>query len=114
MRPRPPGVAEPRSAASQGWVVLDGPACTARPLHPEPMMKPLHDSMSILYRVTPAYDRPVGLPSTNSKNAGPNGLDPTQSIHPSVLERWDNDPKYRPAKLRDYFKRSGDTARASG
>jgi len=31
-----------------------------------------------------------------------------------VLERWDNDPKYRPAKLRDYFKRSGDTGRASG
>ncbi len=102
------------SKAEETGLALDKPACTARPLHPVSMMKPLHDSMTILYRLTPAYDRPVGLPSANSKNAGTNGLDPTQNVHPSVLERWDKDAKYRPAKLRDYFKRSGDAARARG
>ncbi|HEY3051967.1 MAG TPA: DUF2235 domain-containing protein [Thermoanaerobaculia bacterium] len=100
--------------AEKAGLVLDGPALAARPLHPEPMMAPLHNSMTVVYHLTPAYDRPVGLPSPNSKNAGPNGLDPTQSVHSSVLQRWDNDPKYRPGKLRDYFKRSGDTARANG
>jgi uncharacterized protein (DUF2235 family) len=87
---------------------LDAPTIAARPLSPNPMMTPLHESRKGVYLATPGFDRPVGLPSPNSKNAGPNGLDPTQSLHPSVLQRWDADPKYRPAKVREYFRKIGD------
>lgn len=89
-------------------LAIDEEVIAARPLHPNPVQKPPHDSRSLKYKVLPAFDRPVCMPSPNSKNAGPNGLDPTQSVHPSVLERWDNDKDYRPPKLRDYFKRVGD------
>lgn len=92
---------------------LDDAARAARPLSPNAMMTPLHESRKGVYLGTPAFDRPVGLPSPNSKNAGPNGLDPTQSVHPSVLQRWDGDAKYRPEKLREYFKTIGDP-RAKG
>lgn len=87
---------------------LDDAAIAARPLSPNPMMAPAHDSRKGVYLATAAFERPVGLPSPNSKNAGPNGLDPTQSIHPSVLQRWDGDPNYRPVRLREYFKTIGD------
>ena len=84
-------------------LVLDAATRAARPLRPNPAGE-IHNSRTGVYLATPGFDRPVGLPSPNSKNAGPNGLDPTQSVHPSVLQRWDGDPKYRPEKLRDYFK----------
>lgn len=89
-------------------LVLDDEVLKARPLKPDPLQKPPHDSMSLKYRVFPSFDRPICLPSPRSKNAGPNGLDPTQNVHPSVLQRWDGDPKYRPQKLREYFKRTAD------
>jgi uncharacterized protein (DUF2235 family) len=93
--------------ARDAGLVLDAEAIDAHQLHPDAMQK-LHDSKTLFYDAIPAYDRPVGLPSPLSKNAGPNGLDPTQCVHPTVLERWDHDPKYRPKKLREYFKLIGD------
>lgn len=87
---------------------LDAAAMAARELSPNPLMTPPNESRTGVYRATFPFDRPVGLPSPNSKNAGPNGLDPTQSVHPSVLQRWDGDDKYRPAKLREYLQRIGD------
>jgi uncharacterized protein (DUF2235 family) len=33
--------------------------------------------------------------------------DTTQSVHPSVRERWDQDPGFRPKGLREYFERVG-------
>jgi len=88
-------------------LALDAGAVDNHPLHPDPTIA-LHDSRTTFYKLMPAFNRPVGLPSPNSKNAGPNGLDPTQSVHDSVLKRWDANPNYRPEKLRDYFVRSGD------
>lgn len=88
-------------------LALDEPTIAARPLRPK-ATGPKTESRTGVYLLSPAFDRPVGLPSPKSKNAGPNGLDPTQSVHPSVLERWDADPKYRPEKLRAYFKTIGD------
>jgi len=58
-------------------------------------LSPLHNSKTGLYRLTPGIDRPIGQ-------------DPTQSVHPSVLERWDKDRSYRPANLREHFRRIGD------
>ena len=87
---------------------IDPEVLEGRPLHPNPLQNPPHDSRSFKYKLLRPFDRPVGLPSPNSTNAGPNGLDPTQSVHPTVLQRWDNDKEYRPPKLREYFKAIGD------
>jgi uncharacterized protein (DUF2235 family) len=35
-------------------------------------------------------------------------LDGTQTVHGSVIKRWDNDDHYRPSNLREYFERNGD------
>jgi uncharacterized protein (DUF2235 family) len=94
--------------AQGAGLAMDAGAIASRPLHRDVTID-LHNSRTGVYKVMPSFDRPVGLPSPNSKNAGPNGLDPTQSLHPTVLERWDNPKlKYRPQKLRDYFERTGD------
>ena len=42
------------------------------------------------------------------EGAAPGVIDATQSLHESVRQRWDADPAYRPAALREYFKRVGD------
>ena len=86
-------------------LVFDQEAIDAHPLHPNPLQNPPHDSRGLAYRIFRPYDRPVGFASPNSKNKG---LDPTQSVHPSVLQRWDGDKNYRPVKLREYFKQTGD------
>lgn len=94
--------------ARDAGLKLDDAVLTARPLHPNALMKPPNESRTGVYRLSPGFDRPVGLPAPNSTNVGPNGLDPTQSVHPSVLQRWDGDPEYRPKKLREYFQKVGD------
>jgi uncharacterized protein (DUF2235 family) len=81
----------------------------ARELHPNALQKPPHDSLTLKYKFLSKFDRPICLPSPQSKNDTPNGLDPTQSVHPSVLERWDRDESYRPANLRAYFHKIGDS-----
>jgi uncharacterized protein (DUF2235 family) len=85
---------------------IDQDVIQARKLNPNPLQKPPHESRKRIYLLMRPYDRPVCVPSANSKNAGPDGLDPTQSVHPSVLQRWDGDRNYRPPKLREYFQRS--------
>jgi uncharacterized protein (DUF2235 family) len=72
---------------------LDQRVLAARPLDPEPCGK-LHNSKTGLYRFTKGIDRPIGI-------------GPSQTIHPSVLARWDN-CGYRPDNLREYFRRIGD------
>ena len=37
-------------------------------------------------------------------------LDPTQSVHASVITRWDADPKWRPKGLEGYLQRRGEPA----
>jgi uncharacterized protein (DUF2235 family) len=87
---------------------LDAGAIAAKPLAKNPLQQPPHESRKGVYLLQPPLHRAVGIPSKNSKRAGDNGLDPTQSVHESVLERWDKIPTYRPEKLREYFKRKGD------
>jgi hypothetical protein len=66
----------------------------------------LHDSKTGLYNFTFGVDRPIGLEAKKASDAGASPLDNTQSVHPSVLQRWDADPSYRPPNLRDYFHRT--------
>jgi hypothetical protein len=94
--------------AEDAGLVMDPQVIQSHPLHPNPQQDPPHDSMALQYKVLRAFERPICMPSPKSTNAGANGLDPTQSVHPSVLARWDADPRYRPVKLREYFRTIGD------
>ena len=61
------------------------------------------------YRPTWGINRVIGVArpeGTGAPNAGV--IDPTQSLHESVTQRWDADPTYRPVALRDYFRLVGD------
>lgn len=91
-------------------LVIDTSSDAAYPLGPDPMV-PMDDSMTWMYRafMGGAYDRPIGLSRDPANLSKPPSIpDPTQSLHESVLERWDKNEKYRPASLKDYFKRIGD------
>lgn len=81
-------------------------------LDPQPLA-PLHDSKKGLYRVTFGVDRPIGLKPNPTNPKAPPIADRTQSLHPSVLERWDAGSEYRPPNLADYLGRIGDP-RAGG
>jgi uncharacterized protein (DUF2235 family) len=76
-------------------LALDGGAIAAYPLHPDPRGK-LHNSKTGLYWFTSGLDRQIGVAE--------HGLDPTQSLHESVRQRWDTDSSYRPKSLVAYFK----------
>lgn len=79
---------------------------------PDPLSQ-VHNSKTGLYRLTLGIDRMIGTKvdecgkTVCNEEGGPES-DPTQELHPSVLERWDNDKNYRPQNLRDYFSRIGD------
>ncbi|HXM82513.1 MAG TPA: DUF2235 domain-containing protein [Burkholderiales bacterium] len=73
-------------------LAFDAEAIAAYPLRGDPLGK-LHDSKTGLYRLTAGINRTIGS-------------DPTQSLHPSVRQRWEGDASYRPASLRNYFKRT--------
>lgn len=75
-------------------LALDAKAMAALPTRGSPTGK-LHDSKTGMYRVTPGINRKIGG-------------DPSQSVHPSVLARWDADRDYRPANLRQYLAAAGD------
>ena len=66
----------------------------ALPLAPDPRGT-LHDSKTGLYRLTPGLVRTIGW--TTQRN-GTRIPDPTQTVHPSVRERWDA-LDYRPPNL---------------
>ena len=88
---------------------FDNEAMLAHVLRPDPLAM-LHNSKTGLYRITPGSDRPIGLAAKAPNAAGDNTSrhDPTQSVHDSVLTRWDTDASYRPQGLKDYLKRIGD------
>jgi uncharacterized protein (DUF2235 family) len=93
--------------AKSAGLGLDREASDAYPLRPDARGK-LHDSMTAFYRLPGlGMDRPIGL-AAKVKGTVKAALDPTQSVHETVLQRWDADPKYRPAALRAYFKRIKD------
>lgn len=79
-----------------------------RILKPDPL-GPLHDARKGIYRMLPPYLRDIGtMASVGDAPPGEPRLDPTQSIHDSVLRRWDADPTYRPENLRRYLMKIGD------
>lgn len=80
---------------------LDDEALQAYPIAPNPQGK-LHDSKGLLYVFTKSVNRVIGCLKNSIEP------DPTQSVHESVLQRWDADAKYRPPQLREYFKRVKD------
>lgn len=81
---------------------------THHPLQPESNGK-IYNSRKSFYRFLKSYDRVIGLSEERIRDKGISveGLDPTQKIHQSALDRWDNDPSYRPTGLADYIKRLG-------
>lgn len=75
-------------------------------LDPRPRA-PLHESRKGLYRLAPGHDRAVGLRVTHEGKITEEP-DATQSVHESARQRWEQDRRWRPPCLRDYFRRSGD------
>ena len=87
--------------ASEAGLSLDAEAMTNYPIHPITNGM-LHDSKGLLYILQKSVDRVMGIA------AGSQTTDPTQSVHSSVLERWDQDSTYRPENLRKYLKAMND------
>ena len=99
---------------SLDWMIAKARACGlafdadvlgANPLELDPRAR-IHDSHTGLYNVVPEYDRVIGLATIDRKQTGQ--PDATQSLHPSVLARWDADAQYRPESLKRYFALIGD------
>jgi uncharacterized protein (DUF2235 family) len=90
-------------------LALDRQAMNAYPLDLDPLGE-LHNSKTGAYRLTPGIDRLIGLEAPDPKEPDnpTRRPDPTQSVHSSVMDRWDKDATYRPSALRDYFQRIGD------
>lgn len=109
------------SDLSLGWMLekaqaaglaVDQEVLAAIALAPDPLA-PLHESKKGLYKLTPGVDRAIGLKPHPDDGDAPPVADRTQSLHPSVLARWDADPAYRPPNLADYLRRTKDP-RAGG
>jgi uncharacterized protein (DUF2235 family) len=98
------------SRAKVAGLSFDEATIRAHPTRPSATGQ-LHNSKTGFYRIAPGMDRKIGVPvehsggATDQEKGGQ--MDPTQSLHPSVLERWDADRSYRPAALRKYLERSG-------
>lgn len=93
-------------AKARGYgLAFDAEVIKLNPLELQPGAK-IHDSKTGLYNLVPEFDRVIGLATIDRKQT--DEPDATQSLHPSVLTRWDADPGYRPESLRRYFKRIGD------
>jgi uncharacterized protein (DUF2235 family) len=59
-------------------------------VNPDPLA-PLHESYQGLYKFFPRFYRPIGQSFP--------GFDTHESLHPSVMERYQQDPGYRPLNL---------------
>lgn len=97
------------SKAQGTGLKFDSAAMQAHALNPDPLAI-LHNSKTGFYRLTAGCDRDIGwaIKPADAPDDNMNRTDPTQSVHHSVLTRWDNDATYRPPGLKDYFKRTGD------
>jgi uncharacterized protein (DUF2235 family) len=67
------------------------------PARPDPMQA-RQESRTGFYRLIPEFQRPIDIV--------PAGKGPTnETLHPSVMQRYQNDNAYRPKNLEDYFSR---------
>lgn len=100
--------------ATKAGLKFEPSVLAARPVDATKFNGQIHDSKTGVYNLQPAFDRPIGLAMRNDRDpkkrvtAEAKQPDPRQTVHPSVLRRWDADPKYRPPQLREYFKRQGE------
>src|SRR5690606_6238454 len=69
---------------------FDAGVVAARPLKGVATAK-AHESRVGWYRLAPRHERPIRD-------------DRSQTVHPSAIRRWDEDPSYRPPNLREYFR----------
>lgn len=79
--------------ATEAGLCFDPEVTGRHPLHPK-AEGTIHDSMTIVYRLSGTLERPIGTSGT-------------ESIHPSAIDRWKKVPGYRPTNLAAYFKRVG-------
>ena len=66
-------------------------------MNPNPMAG-MHESYEGIYKFQSKFYRPIDL-------ADPKRGNTNESLHPSVIERYTNNKKYRPKNLVDYFRR---------
>ena len=66
----------------------------------------LYNSKKGIYRLSRGYDRIIGRSEKyeSDETSIDKGADPTQSVHQSALDRWDNESDYRPVNLVEYLK----------
>lgn len=104
---------------SLGWMLasahaagldFDAEVAAVNPLPGDPLAR-IHNSKTGIYRLSSVHRRPMGVRRKDGRYT--EERDPTQSLHESVLARWDADPAYRPAQLREYFRRTGDSRAGS-
>ena len=93
--------------AKSAGLVFDETVEEYHPLEADPEGK-IYRSKKGFYRLTKGYDRVIGISEERIRKKGTTveGEDPTQSVHQSVLDRWDTDSSYRPTGLVNYFKRT--------
>ena len=91
--------------ARDAGLTFDQEVIDANPLDPNPAGT-IHNSKARFYKLAPDFNRTLG--TSKKTDEVPEHADPTQSLHPSVLARWDKDSSYRPKPLIEYFKRIGD------
>ena len=83
--------------AREAGLEVDTRLDTAYPMRPDPHGI-LHNSKTGLYRLTAGNDRVIGKAADTKSQPDEDTpqVDPTQSVHASVLQRWDEDPDDEP------------------
>jgi uncharacterized protein (DUF2235 family) len=88
------------SDISLKWMLEKAQSCDLKfdsiTMDPDPMAT-MHESYRKFYKLQPKLSRPVGV-------SNPKKGDTNEFIHPSVVERYNNDKNYRPQNLINYFK----------
>ena len=94
--------------ATAAGLAFDEGAMAARPLAPDPAMA-AHDSRAWYYRLmAPQVEREIGRCAVDpAKPEGETQPDPTQSLHPSVLQRWRDCPQWRPRNVARFLDATG-------
>lgn len=83
------------------WMLEKAESCNLNfdsiPVNPNPMAL-MHESYKGFYTLQDKHFRPI-------KFINPEKGITNESLHPSVIERYENDKNYRPQNLKEYFKR---------
>lgn len=81
------------------WMLEKAEACQLHfekiEMNPDPIAM-MHESYTGFYKLLPKNFRPIGKPDSKEGNTN-------ESLHLTVHERYNNDPKYRPSNLMDFL-----------